>query len=105
MRKFIGYVGLAFRRYTDFEGISSRSEFWYFALFGAIINLICYLTNSIDKYSILDIVTSLILFLPNIAVSIRRMHDTDHSGWFILVPVYGYYLNFKKSVPNRWSAA
>ena len=103
MAQFIESIIFTFRRYADFKGASSRREYWYFTLFCTILNIIGLVTNSIDKYSLFDIVSSLITFLPNLAVSIRRMHDTDHSGWFILVPFYGFYLNFKNTVPNRWS--
>lgn len=42
-------------------------------------------------------VVSLALFIPCLSVAVRRMHDTGHSGWWILFPLYNIYLTFKKS--------
>ena len=103
MNTFLASIKLTLSKYATFDGTASRSEYWYFFLFGSILNLITYLTNSIDPNSIIDIVVTLAIFLPNLGVSIRRMHDTDHSGWFILLPFYNFYLLLKASTSNRWS--
>lgn len=103
MNTFLASIKFTLRKYATFDGTASRSEYWYFFLFGSILNLATYLTNSIDPNSIIDIVVTLAIFLPNLGVSIRRMHDTDHSGWFILVPFYSIYLFLKATTPNRWS--
>lgn len=105
MNIFLASVKSTLRKYATFDGTASRSEYWYFFLFGLILNVITYVTNSIDPNSIIDIVVTLAIFLPNLGVSIRRMHDTDHSGWFILVPFYNIYLLLKATTPNRWSTA
>ena len=103
MDTFLASIKFTLRKYATFDGTASRSEYWYFFLFGMIINLITWAADVIDPNSIIDVVVSLALFLPNLGVSIRRMHDTDHSGWFILVPFYNIYLFLKATTPNRWS--
>jgi len=80
------------KKYMLFTGRSGRREFWlyflaYFALsivFGIIVGILPFL-------SILGI-AFLGILLPTIAVGIRRMHDIDKSGWFMLIPFYNLYL-------------
>lgn len=103
MKTFLASIKFTLRKYATFDGTASRAEYWYFFLFGMILNGLTYLTNSIDPNSIIDIIVSLAIFLPNLGVSIRRMHDTDHSGWFVLVPFYNIYLFLKRTTPNRWN--
>ncbi len=93
-------------RYAQFSGRASRSEFWYFALFYFIINIILVI---IDTYvinpmlgltaleaasgGILQIVYALALLIPSLALSIRRLHDIGKSGWWYLlvfIPILGW---------------
>ena len=76
-----------FQNYTNFKGRASRAEYWWWALFTVILSL---LLSSIN--SSLGNLGSFITFLPSIAVAIRRVHDVDRAGWFILVPLYNLYL-------------
>ena len=76
-----------FQNYTNFKGRSSRAEYWWWALFTVILSL---LLSSINGS--LGNLGSFITFLPSIAVAIRRVHDVDRAGWFILVPLYNLYL-------------
>ncbi|MBH1509798.1 DUF805 domain-containing protein [Stenotrophomonas maltophilia] len=89
-------------RYTQFSGRASRSEFWWFQLFVLILFLpvmvLGYLgaLNGSNTLSLLsgglNIVLSLGLFLPMISVAVRRLHDTDRSGWWYLlafIPIIG----------------
>jgi uncharacterized membrane protein YhaH (DUF805 family) len=76
-----------FQNYTNFKGRSSRAEYWWWALFTVILSL---LLSSINGS--LGNLGSFVTFLPSIAVAIRRVHDVDRAGWFILVPLYNLYL-------------
>jgi uncharacterized membrane protein YhaH (DUF805 family) len=82
-------IATCFRKYAVFSGRASRSEYWFFALFqtllyiGLLVVDILAFRGSVNVFSTL---ASLILFLPALAVSVRRMHDTDRSGWWILIP-------------------
>src|SRR5262245_55656594 len=94
--KFDQAVSMAFGRYAEFGGRSSRSEFWYFTLFAMVIE---YGATFLDvrmgtqfgpngEFGIIGLIVGLGLLLPRLAVAIRRLHDTDHSGWWlILAPV------------------
>jgi len=82
----------ALSKYATFSGRARRSEFWWsylvFALlYGAALGL-----DSIVGTQFLSIVVVIGLFLPLLAVWVRRLHDTDRSGWLMLVgiiPVVG----------------
>ena len=69
-------IKICLKKYVDFSGRASRSEFWYFILFYTI--LLC--------IPGLDAITSWALLLPSLAVGARRMHDTGKSGWWQLLP-------------------
>lgn len=70
-------------KYFNFQDRAQRSEYWWFALFniggGLILGLI--------GITILQGLWSLGLLIPGIAVAIRRLHDLDKSGWWLLLPV------------------
>lgn len=82
-------------RYAQFTGRTSRSEFWWFQLFIMIISIPLYLLSFYAGYSGsqgpalvvtgLGVVMWLAFVLPSIAATIRRLHDTDRSGWWLLL--------------------
>ena len=76
-----------FQNYTNFKGRSSRAEYWWWALFTVILSILLSSVN--DSLGNLG---SLVTLLPSIAVAIRRVHDVDRVGWFILVPIYNLVL-------------
>ena len=82
------------RRYAEFSGRSQRKEFWMFVLFYVIVMVVLGivegalgLTGMVGAYGPLTALFLLGIIVPLIAVSIRRMHDQDRSGWWILVPI------------------
>jgi uncharacterized membrane protein YhaH (DUF805 family) len=63
-----------------------RSEFWWFALFNIIVQVVTtFIDHGVINYPILSTIATLALILPGIAVSVRRLHDTDRSGWWLLI--------------------
>lgn len=99
------------KKYLVFSGRASRSEYWYFVLFNIIVSAIL---TAIDiaigsgtaetamsgdagvsmsvNMGILSGIYSLAVLLPSLGVSVRRLHDTNHSGWWLLIafiPVIG----------------
>lgn len=79
-----------FKKFADFKGRARRSEFWYFELFCLLLSLCLGLINEN-----MATIAMLITFIPNIAVSVRRLHDIDRSGWWMLiaiVPIVGILL-------------
>tara|TARA_X000000368_G_scaffold357341_2_gene299701 strand:- start:1436 stop:1960 length:525 start_codon:yes stop_codon:yes gene_type:complete len=88
-----------FSKYATFEGVASRSEFWWFMLFYSLMySLGITLDGTWDFYDNQDLfsidtapgafwehIFFIILFLPTIAVSCRRLHDIGKSGWWQLI--------------------
>ncbi len=75
------------KKYADFTGRARRMEFWmfYIGVIGAYV--VASIVDSVIGYPILTAVVALGSLIPNIACGVRRMHDSDHSGWWLLVPI------------------
>lgn len=74
----------------DFKGRASRSQFWWFTFFIFIINIIVSaLSLALPKSAALgfSLCVSLLLLPPNLGVTVRRFHDRDLRGWWLLLPV------------------
>lgn len=92
---FVDAVKSVLSQYIGFSGRARRSEYWYFVLFNLLVSVVAALIDAAIGTSILQIVVALALFLPGLAVAIRRLHDTGRSGWWIfiaLVPIVGFIL-------------
>lgn len=76
-------------KYATFTGRAARSEYWWFVLFAVIVNAILNVVDSTLFSGMggqpLSMLFSLAILLPNIGVSIRRLHDLDKSGWWLLL--------------------
>lgn len=92
------YLGVL-RNYTGFTGRARRKEYWFFALFHVLIIIALTVLDSMlgtfnaeSGYGVLSLIYMLAVLLPSLAVSIRRLHDTNRSGWWLLlgfVPLIG----------------
>ncbi len=91
--------------YANFNGRASRSEYWYFFLVNIIISIALGLVDAALglRFGIGN-VYSLAVLVPSIAVGVRRMHDVDKSGWFILIPIYNLILACTEGTkgPNQY---
>lgn len=79
------------RKYTVFTGRASRAEFWYFTLASILISIVLGMFGRLGN--MLGFVYSIAVLLPTIGVGIRRLHDTNRSGWWfllLLIPVIGW---------------
>lgn len=94
------------RRYADFQGRSSRSEYWMFVLFQMLLYVIPVtlmigglapggadhskpgFAFTLGMFFIFLLVIG--LFIPNLAVQVRRLHDQDKSGWLLLISLIPY---------------
>jgi len=86
------------KKYAVFSGRARRKEYWYFALFNFIIGSVLGLIDAVlgltlvGTFSVLSSLYFLAVLLPTIGVSIRRLHDTGRSGWWLfigLIPLIG----------------
>ena len=80
------------KQYADFNGRARRKEYWMFALFNFLISFVIGFIGGIMEFTLLGTIYSLAVFIPSIAVAVRRMHDVGKSGWFILIPIYNLIL-------------
>jgi uncharacterized membrane protein YhaH (DUF805 family) len=82
-----------FDHYVKFDGRASRRAFWWWALFVLLVDIAANLIDLAIGAPIFSAIVGLGLLLPNLSVSIRRLHDTNRSGWWILIgliPLIGW---------------
>ena len=90
-RDFGEAVSVCLRKYVTFSGRASRSEYWYLVLFSFIIGFVAGFIDALLEMSgsgsgFFNALVSLFVFLPSLAVSVRRLHDIDRTGWWIGFP-------------------
>ncbi|MFG2308760.1 DUF805 domain-containing protein [Streptomyces sp. NPDC048566] len=73
------------KKYAVFSGRARRQEYWMFFLFNLIIAIVLAILGRAMGTSILSGLYSLAVLLPGLGVAVRRLHDTDRSGWWILI--------------------
>jgi uncharacterized membrane protein YhaH (DUF805 family) len=103
---FVTAVKTCLKKYATFQGVASRSEYWWFALFYFVVLVVVKLTGVAALYALV----SLALILPSVAVAVRRHHDAGRSGWWWftnLIPPWGIYLLCTKSkiADNKFAPA
>lgn len=84
-------------KYATFTGRASRSEFWWWYLSvviaEAIIGSVLLSNGSSTLTTVIQLIITIGLFIPTLAVGVRRLHDTNRSGWNILwqlIPIVGF---------------
>ena len=99
-------IKICFSKFIDFNGRASRSEFWWFMLFVVVVGTILSFVNIA-----LSLLFYLVVFLPSLSAGARRLHDTDRSGWFLLIspiPLVNllllYFLIQEPKEPNRFGS-
>ena|SRR5690349_9011993 len=110
------WMMMPFRRYADFSGRSRRMEFWMWQVLQIIVyvaftvlmmlvgggmmmtasdpSALAAAGGGILILGLVYLVYILIIFIPSLAVAVRRLHDTNRSGWWILAPLVPYVLVF-----------
>ncbi|MFI7061085.1 DUF805 domain-containing protein [Kribbella sp. NPDC050124] len=80
------------KKYAVFDGRARRKEYWMFVLFNVIVSIILSIVDNVigttygaANSGVISSIYSLAVLLPSIGVGIRRMHDTNRSGWWILI--------------------
>lgn len=95
---FIEAIKRGLQNYVNFSGRAPRWEYWYFVLFSVIVIVVATLVDVVlgtgnESYGLLQLIASLALFLPSLALFVRRLHDRDLSGWWVLIvfiPLVGF---------------
>jgi uncharacterized membrane protein YhaH (DUF805 family) len=78
-------VSDGFSKYAMFSGRSSRSAYWWWTLFYFLVIVGASILDAAANTPIFAVLVWLALIIPNLAVLVRRLHDTDHSGWWVLI--------------------
>ena len=112
MDEFISAVKTFYNKYADFEGTATRPEFWYVLLYIALFSfLFGILMEASFVFSVIFGIWILANIIPGWSVAVRRLHDTDRSGWYVLIgliPFFGWIISFimmaQKGRPNRWAS-
>lgn len=87
---------LPLKRYFDFSGRSRRKEYWMYTLFLVIASIVLAIVDTVlglgmgpdgTSSGILGSIFSLATLIPSLAVGVRRLHDLDRSGWWMLLPL------------------
>ena len=86
---FIQSIESGFRNYANGGGRAARSEYWYWTLFATIVAIVSAIIDMLAFSTIawdpVGTITAIALFLPGLAVSIRRLHDIDRTGYWVLL--------------------
>jgi uncharacterized membrane protein YhaH (DUF805 family) len=87
---FGGAIAAGFRKYADFKGRARRPDYWFWILFHWLVLMGLAIVDvevlgARGHGSVLTGLGVLALFLPTLAVAVRRLHDTDRSGWMLLI--------------------
>ena len=95
---FVKSIESSLSQYMTFRGRAARSEFWFFYLFSSICSVVAIIIDNIlgtqfknidslsfGLYGYVYLLVALGLFIPNLSVSFRRLHDTNRSGWWYLI--------------------
>ena len=99
--EFTEAISSGFRNYVNFSSRSRRSEYWYWALFVTLVAVVAAIVDAATTGYLLGALFSLATILPDFAVAVRRLHDIDRSGWWLLlalVPIIGWIVLFIWSV-------
>jgi uncharacterized membrane protein YhaH (DUF805 family) len=88
------------KKYAVFSGRSRRAEYWYFVLFNIIVAIVLSLIDTllgtfdfVQGIGLLSGLYGLAVLIPTLAVTVRRLHDIDRTGWWIfinLIPLIGF---------------
>ena len=104
-------ISAGFSNYVNFSGRACRSEYWYWILFIIIADIVAAIIDQTLGIQLVTGLFGLVTIIPNIAIAIRRLHDLDRTGWWILlgfIPLIGWiilliwYVTKGTDGPNRF---
>jgi len=84
-------ISYCFRNYVGFSGRAARSEYWYWVLFVVLLTIVAWLIDmtvfgfNTTGVNPISVIVALATLLPGLAVSVRRLHDIDRTGWWVLL--------------------
>jgi uncharacterized membrane protein YhaH (DUF805 family) len=102
MKNFIDINVATLSKAFIIDGVATRLQFWYFVLFTWVVDIGASIFDIFIPGDFIANILSILLFVPSVTVAIRRMHDVNRAGWWILVPFANLYFLITPSKPNRW---
>ncbi len=114
--RFTEAVIICLKKYATFRGRATRAEYWWFALFNmllyAVVHAIVQFWQGQEAATIASALVQLVLFLPSLAAGVRRLHDINFSGWWMLlmltivgsIPLLIFYCLPGKEAENRFGS-
>lgn len=106
---FMEAVSTCFRKYATFKGRARRAEYWYFSLFTWLLGIFIWLSSYLSWITptvanVLYIVVCAATFIPSWAVTVRRFHDVNKSGWYLLwiIIPFLYSILILPLLPDEW---
>ena len=84
-------ITYCFQNYVGFSGRAARSEYWYWVLFVVLLSIVAWLIDmtvfgfNTSGVNPISVIVTLATLLPGLAVSVRRLHDIDRTGWWVLL--------------------
>jgi len=87
--KFSSSIRKGFTRFADFSGRTTRDEYWWFTTAVVLASVVLSLLQLATGFSVLteslSWLFSLACLLPSLSISVRRLHDVNRSGWWLLL--------------------
>ena len=90
------FLNVVLKNFANFNGRARRKEFWTFTIVNIIVSILLSIFSAIPVlgllFMLLSIVYPLAVLIPSIAVCVRRLHDTNRTGWLVLlglIPIVG----------------
>jgi uncharacterized membrane protein YhaH (DUF805 family) len=102
MQNFLDINIATLGQFFKIDGVATRLQYWYFVLFTWLVSLGASIADIFIPGNQLENLVAVLLFVPSITVAIRRMHDTDHSGWWLLFPIVNFVFLVSPSKASRW---
>jgi uncharacterized membrane protein YhaH (DUF805 family) len=90
---FTQAISAGFSNYVNFSSRACRSEYWYWILFIIIADVVAAIIDQVLGMQLVTGLFGVATLIPNIAIAIRRLHDLDRTGWWILlgfIPLIGW---------------
>lgn len=85
------------------NGTTSRRAYWYFIAFTWLATAVSLVIDRFIGGDMVYNIVNILLIVPTFTAAIRRMHDSNHRGWWLLFPIVNLILLLSPTVPNRWT--
>ena len=95
------YLGVL-KKYATFQGRAQRKEYWVFTLISTIVSIALFVIGALSGVKdLLSNIYGLAVFIPSIAAGVRRLHDTNRSGWWLIAPIVNLVFLVQDSQPGE----